>query len=128
MYTVADSADPFLVLYLGLFLTIVLLLIIAFIEALVLRGLKWGSLRTSFVDSVVINAISAMVGVLLLVFSGTSLNLEWAPLPLILGALTMLIEGVVLAFMKRHPLRQKWIAAVLINVVSYFCMSCWSVF
>jgi hypothetical protein len=128
MYTVADSADPFLVLYLGLFLTIVLLLIIAFIEALVLRGLKWGSLRTSFVDSVVINAISAMVGVLLLVFSGTSLNLEWAPLPLILGALTMLIEGVVLAFMKRHPLRQTWIAAVLINVVSYFCMSCWSVF
>jgi hypothetical protein len=118
MCTIADVAAPWWI-SLGLFIAIGLLLIIAFIEALVLRGLKWGSLRVSFIDSLVINLLSAMVGVLLFAFSGTALNQGWAPLLLILGTLTVLIEGVILTLMKRHPLRQTWIAAVAINVVSY---------
>ena len=31
----------------------------------------------------------------------------------------MLIEGAVLTVLKRHPLRQTWIAAVAVNTVSY---------
>jgi hypothetical protein len=31
----------------------------------------------------------------------------------------VLIEGVILTLVKRHPLRQTWIAAVAINVVSF---------
>jgi hypothetical protein len=43
---------------------------------------------------------------------------------LILGAFTVLIEGALLTIKKpRHPLRQAWIAAVAINVVSYAFLS-----
>ncbi|MGZ5521025.1 MAG: hypothetical protein ACXWET_04570 [Halobacteriota archaeon] len=105
--------------YLGPLLTIVLFLIIILMETLVLRGLKWGSQWASFTDSVIVNIVSALAGVFLFAFSGTALNLGLAPLLLILGTLTVLIEGVILTLMKRHPLRQTWIAAVAINVVSF---------
>jgi len=105
--------------YLGPLLTIVLFLIIILMETLVLRGLKWGSQWASFTDSVIVNIVSALAGVFLFAFSGTALNLGLAPLLLILGTLTVLIEGVILTLMKRHPLHQTWIAAVAINVVSF---------
>jgi hypothetical protein len=105
--------------YLGPLLTIVLFLIIILMETLVLRGLKWGSPWASFTDSVIVNIVSALAGVFLFAFSGTALNLGLAPLLLILGTLTVLIEGGILTLMKRHPLRQTWIAAVAINVVSF---------
>jgi uncharacterized membrane protein YjjP (DUF1212 family) len=105
--------------YLGPLLTIVLFVIIILMETLVLRGLKWGSQWASFTDSVIVNIVSALAGVFLLAFSGTALKLGLEPLLLILGTLTVLIEGVILTLMKRHPLRQTWIAAVAINVVSF---------
>jgi hypothetical protein len=37
--------------------------IVILMEALVLRGLKWGSLRVSFTDSAFVNLVSALVGV-----------------------------------------------------------------
>jgi hypothetical protein len=105
--------------YLGPLLTIVLFLIIILMETLVLRSLKWGSQWASFTDSVIVNIVSALAGAFLFAFSGTALKLELKPLLLILGTLTVLIEGVILTLMKRHPLRQTWIAAVAINVVSF---------
>jgi VIT1/CCC1 family predicted Fe2+/Mn2+ transporter len=121
MYTIADTGGAYFSWVYGLTAVIFVSVSIILIEMLVLRGLKWGSLRASFVDSVVINLISAIVGVFfaVLAFSLTSLNLGFAPLLLILGAFTVLIEGAILTLMKRHPLRQTWIAAVVINVVSY---------
>jgi uncharacterized membrane protein YjjP (DUF1212 family) len=115
----ADMANTAFLDYLGPLLTIVLFLIIILMETLVLRGLKWGSQWASFTDSVIVNTVSALAGVFLFAFSGTALNLGLAPLLLILGTLTVLIEGVILTLMKRHPLRQTWIAAVAINVVSF---------
>jgi hypothetical protein len=121
MYVIADTGGAYFSWAYGLTAVIFVSVSIILIEMLVLRGLKWGSLRASFVDSFVVNLISAMVGVFfaVLAFSLTSLTLGFAPLLLILGAFTVLIEGAVLTLMKRHPLRQTWIAAVVINVVSY---------
>ena len=98
-----------------------LLLIIVLIEALVLRGLKWGSFRLSLIDSFVINLTSATIGGLLFVLFAVagSLNLGMVSLFLIFGGLTVLIEGAMLTVLKHHPLRQTWIAAVAVNVVSY---------
>ncbi len=90
MYTLADVGAGwfFLTLALGTVAAAGLFLSIALVEALVLRGLKWGSFRLSFVDSVVINLTSATIGVVLFAFSAQALNLGAAPLLLLFGALT----------------------------------------
>jgi hypothetical protein len=121
MYTLADVGAGwfFLTLALGAVAAAGLFLSIALVEALVLRGLKWGSFRLSFVDSVVINLTSATIGVVLFAFSAQALNLGAAPLLLLFGALTVLIEGGMLTLLKRHPLRTTWTAAIAINAVSY---------
>jgi hypothetical protein len=121
MHTVADLINPWFVLSLGAIATAGLFFIIVLIEALVLRGLKWGSFRLSFVDSFVINLTSATIGGLLFVLfaAAGALNLGVVPLFLLFGALTVLIEGAMLTVLKRHPLRQTWTAAVAINVASY---------
>ncbi len=121
MYTLADVVGPWFALSLGAVIAVGLLFIIVLIEALVLRGLKWGSFRLSLIDSFVINLTSATVGGLLFVLFAVvgALNLGVAPLFLIFGALTVLIEGAMLTVLKRHPLRQTWTAAVAVNVVSY---------
>ena len=120
MYTLADSAagwfGPALVGVIGF---AGLVFVIVLIEALALRGLKWGSFRLSFVDSLMINVTSAAIGVVLFALFAPALNLGVAPLLLLLGALTVLIEGGMLTRLKRHPLRQTWIAAVVINAASY---------
>jgi hypothetical protein len=84
-------------------------------ETLVLRGLKWGSQWASFSDSVIVNIVSAPASVFLFAYSGTALNLGLAPPLLIFGTLNVLIEGVILTLVKRHPPRQTWIAAVAIK-------------
>jgi hypothetical protein len=121
MYTLADGVNPFLVLYFGAIAAAALFFIVVLIEALVLRGLKWGSFRLSLIDSFVVNLTSATIGVgLLWLFAiAGALNLGVALLFLVLWALTVLIEGAMLTALRRHPLRQTWTAAVAINVASY---------
>jgi hypothetical protein len=120
MYTLADAAGwYFLAPLFGAVAAVGFLFIIVLIEALVLRGLKWGSLKLSFVDSAVINLTSATAGVLLFAFSARLVNQGTAFLLLVFGALTVLIEGGMLTLLQRHPLRQTWTAAIAINAVSY---------
>ncbi len=121
MFTLADVVSLWFVLSVGVFVAVGLLLIIVLIEALVLRGLKWGSFRLSLIDSFVINLTSATIGGLLFVLFAVagSLNLGMVSLFLIFGGLTVLIEGAMLTVLKHHPLRQTWIAAVAVNVASY---------
>ncbi|MGA7077026.1 MAG: hypothetical protein WBZ42_10890 [Halobacteriota archaeon] len=70
----ADTgAGRLLALGVGLIFVAVLLLIIILIEALILRGLKWESFTHSFIDSLMINLISAAFGVVFL-FVGAPLS------------------------------------------------------
>ena len=120
MYTLADAAGwYFLAPLFGAVAAVGFLFIIVILEALVLRGLKWGSLKLSFVDSAVINLTSGFVGALLFAFSAPLVNQGTAFLLLVFGALTVLIEGGMLTLLQRHPARQTWTAAIAINVVSY---------
>jgi uncharacterized membrane protein YvlD (DUF360 family) len=120
MVTIADVADPFLILSVGIGVAAFVLLIITSVEALVLRwGFNWGSFRRSLSDSLVINLTSAAVGVVLLIISLPLLNWGVGLALLVLLALTVLIEGAVLTLLKRHPWRKTWVAAIVINVVSY---------
>jgi hypothetical protein len=121
MLTTADTGAGWLFFYLGvgLIAAAVLLFIIIFIEALVLRGLKWGSFRLSFIDSLVINLTSATFGVIFLFISIPLLNRGVGIALLVFLPLTVLIEGGMLTLLKRHPWRKTWVATIAINVVSY---------
>lgn len=121
MLTIADVGTGWFLLSLGLGLIFfaVLLSIIIFIEALVLRGLKWGSFTRSFIDSLVINLISATIGIMFLFIGIPSLYYDVGIVLLVFLALTVLIEGGVLTLLKRHPWRITWLAAIVINGVSY---------
>jgi len=121
MYILGDVAGPWIFPALGLaaVAAVGFFFIIVLIEALVLRGLKWGSFRLSFIDSLVVNLTSTAFGVLLFAFSAWMLNQGAASLLLLSGVLSVLIEGGVLTLLKRHPLRQTWTAAVAINAASY---------
>jgi hypothetical protein len=135
MPIIADVAAGPVILVFGLIVGGGLLLLIALVEAVVLRLLSWGGFGRSFVDSLLMNMASTLVGIVLSIFAGNLWQTcgydpsrggrwcEWLISPSVLlvlaGLLSVLIEGGVLLLRGRHPPRQTWLAALACSVVSY---------
>lgn len=121
----------------------ILFVLVVVLESLVLWRLKWGTLRRSFVDTLIANAVSTILG--LVVYSAifsvgyacrsvpysdgvhvvTSCGWDISPIIvfILLWAASVAIEGGVLLLLRRHPPRQTWKASIIGNVVSYLLLS-----
>jgi hypothetical protein len=134
MPIIADVvAGPAIVVF-GLGIGLALLFGIIVLEAIVLRVLKWGTFWRAVRDSLIVNAASGLVGIVLILpfgdtfdrcaFGITESPLCWlllSPAAVILGAwmLSVLIEGAIMMWLRTVPVRQTVVAAVLMNIASY---------
>jgi len=139
MLITGDVAVGPTILFGGLILGLVIFVPIWIVEALVLWGLKWGSFGRALLDALIANGASAIFGlVFFTLFYTTSFqcrriptadglhtvqSCDWAASPVLwfiaMAVLSILIEGGVLALLKRHPARKTWTSAIAANLASY---------
>ena len=93
-----------------------LLVVAAVIEALILYQTKWATLGGSFRDAAAINAVSA----LLLVLLGQLLNQLPSVLLLVAAGwlISIVAEGFVLMLLRRRPAARSYLASLIINTSS----------
>jgi len=114
------------VLALGI-LGVVGLAAIVVLEGLVLRNLKWGSLGRSLLDSLLMNAGSTAVGIVLVWIAGDvmlvpgSMGAAIFRLPLT-WALSVVIEAGMLVYFRKKPAREVLRPVLLANVASYLLL------
>lgn len=94
-----------------------LFVVVMLVETLVLRLLDWGTLRRSFLDAVLINIVSVVPG-LIAGFFAQIVNVTVATVALTF-IVTVVVEGLVLLWVRRHPSWVTWRAALLVNAASY---------
>lgn len=116
-YTVAlaDVAFGPAVAVVGIFAALVALLLIGVGEAIVLVIVRWDGFGKCLVDSLLMNLVSGIVGLL----AKPWLSSFATPLILLMFALSVVIEAVVLMLRRRHPPARTWLAALAANAASY---------
>jgi hypothetical protein len=135
MVIIADVAAGPAVFAFGVVAGVVLVFIIALVEAVVLRLLRWAGFWRSLLDSFVMNLVSTLVGLVLNAFAADFYQscgyspdrggrfCDWLVSPRSLLALawllSVLVEGGVLLLLRRHSARQTWLAALAANIASY---------
>jgi hypothetical protein len=116
-----DVAGPGLIygiLALGAGFLIVLTLLIIVIESAVLQFMRWDTFKTCLKGAALMNLASLIVGFFLLTLIQ---NLGLFGI-LIAWALSVIIEALVLSFLKRGEPRKNWLAALAANLVSYLLL------
>jgi hypothetical protein len=131
----ADVAAGLAIFLFGIVAGVILVFVIALIEAIVLRLLGWASFGRSLIDAFVMNLASTLVGLVLNVVAADAyqscgydparggrfcdfLISPWSLL-VIAGLLSVLVEAGVLFLLRRRPARQTWLAALACNIASY---------
>jgi hypothetical protein len=143
MLLLADVAIAPMIFSGGALVGGLLFIFVVALESLVLWRLKWGNFRRSFVDTLIANAVSTILGlgIYLVVFNvgydcrsvpysdGVHVvtSCGWSISPIIVFVLlwiaSVIIEGGVLLLMRRHPPRQTWKVSIVANIVSYLLLS-----
>src|SRR5262245_43992794 len=84
---------------------VVLLVVIVLLEAFVLRALRWGNFRRALIASILMNAVTTLLGYILL-----GLLDAFGPLPglLLAWALSVALEGGILLAFNRGHARANW--------------------
>ncbi len=97
-----------------------LLIVIVFLEAFVLRALKWGNFRRALIASAVMNAVTTLLGVFLIGWLDT-----FGPLLglLLCWALSVGIEGGLLLALNRGRARANWLGSLAANTASYILLA-----
>ena len=114
----SSPPSPLLLLVLGFLALIVVNLIIALIEGITLTLLKWGSSRTSLMVSYIMNIVSGIVNGILLVLLQHN-PLIWLPVSFIVS---VVIEGFIMTYFKRHAFLQNILFVILANLASYILL------
>jgi hypothetical protein len=142
MPVIGDVAIGPTILFGGLAVGLAVFLPILIVEALALWRLKWGTFGRSLLDALLANFVSAIFGLAFFtVFYAVSFqcqriptddgqhsiqSCDWTISPIlwfvVMIALSLAIEGGVLALLKRHPSRQTWVAALVANAASYLLL------
>lgn len=116
LITLADVAVGPVIAFGGIILGLAILMFIVLVEAVVMLLTGWGTFGRSFLDALIANAVSTLVGlVLAAVFAGG--KLLWLAL-----LLSFALEGGILILLRRHSAGKTWLVALYANVVSYALM------
>ena len=107
-------------------------LVITFVEAIVLRFINWGDMWQSLFDSLVINFITTIVGIMAAITAFGFLDAvfglpdtlgELLPQMILLWAITILIEGILLGVIRKRSFNETWGASLIINTCSYLMLA-----
>lgn len=117
---------------LALAAAIAIFLVITFVEAIVLRFINWGDMWQSLFDSLVINFITTIVGIMAAITAFGFLDAvfglpdtlgELLPQMILLWAITILIEGILLGVIRKRSFNETWGASLIINTCSYLMLA-----
>lgn len=111
----ADIAVGPAVRVFGLTDALIALVLIILGEAVVLWVMQWGSIGLSLFESLLMNIISAGVGMVAAAVIG-DFTVPWLVVMLVLS---VLIEKMVLAYRHREWSRKAWLVTVVANLISY---------
>lgn len=122
-----DAGGPVLFAAFGAAAFTAAILVAIPLEALLLRLLKWASIGRCFLDSLIMNAVSTLLGVVLVVVAGgvgIAVFAEGDPADLwlvlaVAFALTVISEALVLMISRRGSGWRAWVAGLVVNVASY---------
>jgi hypothetical protein len=88
---------------------------IMLVEALVLWRLKWGGVRRSLLDSLMMN-FASFIGLLLGLGPYIAGSGIWGLT--LFGTYSIMVEGAVLMLLERHQVKQVWLTVLIANLVS----------
>lgn len=118
-----DAGGPLLLVIVFGGVGLLLLPLLFIIEGAALLALKWGSAKRCLLDAIYMNLASTLLGsfaVCGLLFNTPQLDTRGTLLfILITWAISVLVEGTILALLKRHPPRKTWLTALAANTISY---------
>jgi hypothetical protein len=117
----ADAGLGPLLPIIGIFLVVVVLIPIICVEAAVMAWLKLLPFGRALRDSAIANIASTIVGIIML-FNGMFARpgpTDW----LILWALSVVVEGAVLALLNTQLRRTLWIPTIVMNIASYLILA-----
>jgi hypothetical protein len=121
-----DAGGPLLLVGIFGVIGLAILPVIFVVEAVVMLLMKWGSVGRTLLDALIINVASSLLGMLAacgFLFNAASMNVpEVLAFLVITWAISVVVEGVVLTLLKRHPRRKTWITVLVANTVSYVLM------
>lgn len=99
---------------------LLLLAAIVLLEAFVLRSMRWGNFRRALVASVLMNAVTTLLGFFLLGL----LDVIGPLFSLLLGwVLSVGLEGGILLAFNRGRARANWLGALAANTASYILLA-----
>ena len=105
----AAESSAFVAYLVGAFVIIVM------VETIILRLLGWGTFRRSFVDALLMNLVTTLIGAVGLFVLPELVALLPAAL-----VLSILIEGLILMRRrKEHSSGKIWLTSIVANIVSY---------
>ncbi|MBC7873610.1 MAG: hypothetical protein H7Y01_06430 [Ferruginibacter sp.] len=108
--------------FVGLLIGFMILCILA--EAGVMIAMKYNrSFKKTFLDALLVNIASLVIGFILIEYAGSFFNSYEAPVLLILYAVTVLVEfGLLYLLNKKHPLRSTFIVSLVMNIPTYIIL------
>src|SRR5262245_47842979 len=120
--TLLDAGGPVLLLAIFGVGGLVAIVVIFVIEAIVLVLMKWAPLGRSVLDAILMNLASTLVGLIgicglfTLPRGGSNLDFTGGIIFLVVTfIISVVVEGLVLTGLKRHPPRQTWLTALVAN-------------
>ncbi len=117
-YVLADVAAGWLLWAIPGVLIVAFLLISAG-EALVMKIMDWGTYGRSFLDALLVNLVSTIPGIVVAQYFP---SMEFVGF-LAAFAVTLLIEGGILALLRRHPASRAMMVALAANLASYLVLA-----
>jgi hypothetical protein len=118
-----DTGGPLLLVIVFGGIGLALLPVLFIVEGLAMFALKWGSAKRCLLDAVYMNLASTLLGLFAacgLLSNMLHLDTQGSLLfILITWTISVVVEGAILALLKRHPPRQTWLTAMAVNTISY---------
>jgi hypothetical protein len=127
--TLLDAGGPVLLLAIFGVGGLVAIVVIFVIEAIVLVLMKWAPLGRSVLDAILMNLASTLVGLIgicglfTLPLGGSNLDFTGGIIFLVVTFIvSVVVEALVLTWLRRHPPRQTWLTSLVANGVSYVAL------
>jgi hypothetical protein len=116
--SITGPAAPIVLLVFGILALLVVDLLLGLVEGVALTLLRWNPTRTCMKVSFIMNLVSGIInGILLILLQ--RYPFVWLPISF---AISLLIEGIILAYFKRGYLHQNSVFVFVANLASYILL------
>ena len=118
LLAITGPASPYILVIFGFLALLVVDLLLGLIEGVALTLLSWNPSRTCIKVSFIMNIISGIINGALLILLQSN-PFIWLPISF---GISLLVEGLIMTYFKRHALRQNSLFVLIANLASYILL------